>query len=238
MQKSENRHNVENLGSTNLMDNTHENIDTASASCYVNQYGDYALNIGVVKGGINVYLPENQSNPEFLTKSLRHLSNLRHSNPTLTPVITRENQQQEIIEWINEPSDSQHPKRVGFITGRPGVGKTAFTNMLYHTLSKEDKYFVFGLKVDQIEFKNIEDLSKQTAFNRPLSWIIDDIKDKYERVVVIIDQIDALSLSLSSDRTPLNSVIKFIRDLSEIKGVRILVSCRDYDIAKSYSWGG
>lgn len=204
--------------------------DNVEAINNVSQYGDYAINIGSFNGNLNVYADSPQLNSDYIVKALCHLSNLRHSKPTLTPVIPREKTQEEIIEWINKPSDSNWPKRIGFITGSPGVGKTAFTNMLYSSLSEMDDCLVWGIKVDQIEFQKIEDISKEVQFHQPFTWVIKEVRNKFKRVVVIIDQIDALSLSLSSDRTPLISIVKFIQDLNEINGVRVIVSCRDYDI--------
>lgn len=194
----------------------------------VSQYGNNALNIGTVNG--NVYVSSPRQDLESIARALCFFSNLRHSNPTLKPIIYRETTHNRIINWISEPVGNRKHNRVGFITGNPGVGKTAFTNILYSDLSKRPDYLVLGLKVDQISFTNVEDLSKKMNFDQPLTWVINEIKDNYKKVVVIIDQIDALSLSLSSDRTPLTSIVNFIRDLNEIKGVRVLVSCRDYDI--------
>ncbi len=220
------------LQENGVMDVRGDSVDHErdSVMSIVNQKGDNSISIGYNKGDISIYINTNKATPEDIEEGLRNFSNLRHSDPNLKPVIKRDGTQKEIIQWIGESANKNHPRRVGFITGSPGVGKTAFSNLMYRSLSDNKDYLVWGLKVDQISFSDIDELSEKMKFGESLVSAINKIKDKYKRVIIIIDQIDALSLSLSSDRTPLNSIVKFIRDLNSIKGVRVLVSCRDYDI--------
>jgi hypothetical protein len=49
-------------------------------------------------------------------------------------------------------------------------------------------------------------------------------------VVVMVDQIDALSLSMAHDQKALNVVLDLVARLRLIGGVRILVSCRTFDL--------
>ena len=48
-------------------------------------------------------------------------------------------------------------------------------------------------------------------------------------VVVLVDQIDALSLSLARDQKALDVVLEMVARLRLIPGVRILISCRAFD---------
>lgn len=196
----------------------------------LSQMGDGNIAIYENNGLINIFLENPNPTPEEIANTFHSFSPLRHSYPTLRPVIKRTRQLEEILNWIEQPANPQKPARVGFVTGSPGVGKTAFLNILYDNLTEKNKYLVWGLKVDQIEFRDVEDIAGKMKFKYPLVQAIEKIRSKYERVVILIDQIDALSLSLSSDRTPLNSISNFIQNLNRIEGVRVLVSCRDYDI--------
>lgn len=51
-----------------------------------------------------------------------------------------------------------------------------------------------------------------------------------ERVVVLVDQIDALSLSMARDQRALDCVLEVVARLRLIPGVRILLSCRSFDL--------
>lgn len=96
--------------------------------------------------------------------------------------------------------------------------------------SKNAEYLVLGLKSDQIEFADTEDLSKRMHLAKPIVSVIRDMAYNVRRVVLLVDQIDALSLSLSSNRTPLRSIFKLIQQVREIPRVRVVLSCRPYDL--------
>ena len=49
-------------------------------------------------------------------------------------------------------------------------------------------------------------------------------------IVVLIDQIDALSQSLSTNRNLINTYTTFINKISFISGIRIIISCRIFDL--------
>ena len=65
---------------------------------------------------------------------------------------------------------------------------------------------------------------------KPIEIVMEEMTHQYKRVILLIDQIDALSLSLSSNRTPLRSLLKLIRQVQLISNVRVVISCRPYDL--------
>ncbi|VTY13006.1 Uncharacterised protein [uncultured Prevotella sp.] len=101
------------------------------------------------------------------------------------------------------------------------------TTKKLHTIND---YLVLGLKSDQIEFLDTDELSKKIHLGNPLEIVLKEMGKKYKRVVVLIDQIDALSLSLSSNRTPLRSLLKMIHQIQGIPHIRVVISCRPYDL--------
>ncbi len=151
---------------------------------------------------------------------------LEHYTPTLNPYIVRP-EVAEILQWIE--NDIQDKKSVALIYGHAGIGKSIVMYDLYHSLCTKDNYLILGLKTDQIEFTDTDDLSKKMRLYRPLEDIVRDIAHSMKRVVLLIDQIDALSLSLSSNRTSLQSILQFIEQVRDINNIRIIISCRPYD---------
>ena len=149
--------------------------------------------------------------------------------PQITPRIKRE-EVEVILNWIAKDTDNAAPQRVALLYGSAGVGKSVVMHDILLELEKNKEYFVLGLKTDQIEFGDTDDLSKRMHLAKPLAQIIRDIAPKAKRVVVLIDQIDALSLSLSSNRTPLRSMFKLIEQIKSIPHVRVVISCRPYDL--------
>ena len=51
-----------------------------------------------------------------------------------------------------------------------------------------------------------------------------------DKVILIVDQIDALSQSLTNDRTHLNMMMAVLSSLNDWPNVRAVVSCRKYDL--------
>ena len=49
-------------------------------------------------------------------------------------------------------------------------------------------------------------------------------------VMILVDQLDALSLTLSRDQTTLSILLSTIARLRNVKRVRILTSCRTFDL--------
>ena len=175
----------------------------------------------------NVYLGDyvSKTNEAFTDESFE----LHMFAPQITPQIKRE-EVGIILNWIAKDTDKTDPKRVALLYGSAGVGKSVVMHDVLLELEQKEEYLVLGLKTDQIEFGDTEDLSKRMHLAKPLVTIIKEMAQKAMRVVVLIDQIDALSLSLSSNRTPLRSIFKLIEQIKSIPHVRVVISCRPYDL--------
>lgn len=149
--------------------------------------------------------------------------------PTIDPAIHRD-EVDMILEWIEKLSDKGDSDRLALLYGTAGIGKSiVMHDILKHFMSRTE-YLVLGLKSDQMEFVDTDDLSSKMHLDRPIECVIKNVAPRYKRVVILIDQIDALSLSLSSNRTPLRSLLKVLGQLRTIPNVRIIISCRPYDL--------
>lgn len=191
----------------------------------VNQFGDKSLYIEQNKGTVYVgdYIAD--PNSAFADKSYE----LEAYEPFIKPPIMRR-EVDEILEWIDRNTPDGKPNRVALLYGGAGIGKSVVMHEVLLKARSNPDNLVLGLKSDQIEFVDTNDLSQQMHLAKPLVDVIREMVAKVRRVVVLIDQIDALSLSLSSNRTPLRSLLKLIGQLRYINGVRIVISCRPYDM--------
>lgn len=203
-------------------------IEQSNSIPTVNQNGEVALYVGKNLGSINISIPK-ESDVEDIEKAFSLMSPLRHELPSIKPEIKRKEEDQ-IIRWIETTADKKEPKRVGFVVGAPGIGKTALTNVVYNRLKNHQNYVVWGFKVDLVKFDDIADIENKMRIDISLTEAVQRCAAAKKRVVVIVDQIDALSLSLSSDRSPLSSLATFIKDISCMSNVRVLVSCREFDL--------
>lgn len=191
----------------------------------VHQHGDRSIFIAQNDGA--VYIGGYVSDPEsaFADESYE----LEAYGPFIQPSIIRK-EVDEITEWIERDTSEGEANCVALLYGTAGIGKSVVMHDVYLKVRSNPNNLVLGLKSDRIEFVDTNDLSKQMHLDKPLLDVVKEMVEKARRVVILIDQIDALSLSLSSNRTPLRSLLKLIGQLRYYKGVRIVISCRPYDM--------
>lgn len=149
--------------------------------------------------------------------------------PTIEPAIPRE-EVEMIKTWIEKKAGTEKSSRLGLLYGKAGIGKSVVMHDLLVALQSNEDYKVLGLKSDQVEFIDTDDLSHKLRLAQPIEMVVTELAHTYKRVVLLIDQIDALSLSLSSNRTPLRSLLKLIGRIQYIQNVRVVISCRPYDL--------
>lgn len=138
----------------------------------------------------------------------------------------------ELLEWIetsDESSDSN--KRITVLLGAAGSGKSVIMKDVYLALKKNEKYEAIALKSDIIYDdgdSSQKSLDERANLGKSIfQYIVDSAKQK--RTVLIIDQVDALSIVLSSRRKPLAEIMGLVIAASKIQNVRIVISCRQYD---------
>ena len=134
-----------------------------------------------------------------------------------------------LYSWLNRPSDSQETqdKRITFLLADAGLGKTVILHDLLVRLETEGVP-VLGIKSDIIFDSSDCTIDKALNLGTRAASVINEIAMD-QKVVVLIDQIDALSATLSSDRSPLASINSFINEITSYHNVRVIVSCRQYD---------
>lgn len=192
----------------------------------VNQFG--AKSLYIEKNNGTIYVSNNYTedpSSAFYNGSYELLG----CTPTIEPEIPRM-EVSLIQEWIEQEASSERTSRLALLYGKAGIGKSIVMRNLLERLQAKEDYLVFGLKSDQVEFVDTDDLSRKIHLEQPIEVVIKNSAPLYKRVVLLIDQIDALSLSLSSNRTPLRSLLKLIERIQSVENVRVVISCRPYDL--------
>ena len=192
----------------------------------VNQFGDKSIYVGRNEGEIYVGMSYVEEPSSAFNKGSFELQEYA---PTIHPSIRRD--EVDLIKaWIEKNALAEQSARLALVYGKAGVGKSVVMSDLLKELQANPEYLVLGLKSDQIEFVNTKDLAQQLHLAKPLDIVVRESAQKYKRVILLIDQIDALSLSLSSNRTPLRSILKLIGQIQYVPNVRVVISCRPYDL--------
>lgn len=132
----------------------------------------------------------------------------------------------KIVEWITANTDE---KRLGILIDKPGSGKTVVMAQVLKELEKQD-ITVVALKADYLSgVRSATELQERLGLPLPLETCIRELAGE-EYVVVLFDQLDALSVALSQDFATLDLIYGTLLKILEIDRVRVIVSCREFDL--------
>jgi hypothetical protein len=153
---------------------------------------------------------------------------LRQHKNTLgtTGIHLRREVTSEIESWV---LSGLQEDAVAMLLDGAGTGKTVVMRDLLVSL-EERGTTVLGIKADQ-QFSgvnNVEDVQQKLGFPEPVERVVSRLA-VLGPVVVIVDQVDALSLSLARDQRALNEVLALVGRLRQLPGVVVLLSCRRFD---------
>ncbi len=133
----------------------------------------------------------------------------------------------EIILWTHESAGEEN---LAILLDQAGMGKTIVAQDVLLELEGAGDT-VLAIKADQ-QLSGIdspEDLRINLRLPDSVERVIERVAER-GRVIVLIDQIDALSLSMARDQKALNVVLDLVARLRYIPNVRILMSCRIFDL--------
>jgi len=132
----------------------------------------------------------------------------------------------EILAWAAQAATGD---RVAMLLDRAGMGKTVVTRDVLCAL-EDAGVTVLAIKADQqlSGLASHEQLQAALRLPEPVERVIGRLA-ALGPVVVIVDQVDALSLSLARDQRALDLVLELVARLRLIPGVRVLLSCRAFD---------
>ena len=196
----------------------------------VNQYGNHPVYFGNVNG--DVYMNSSGGSVDYRQIFHDISTDLRVWRSVLYEEKHIPRQQTDVLlSWINTDFEKDK-ERVAILVGAPGSGKSVVMRDLLEQLEGKEDTWVLGLKSDQIGFESMESLASQNGISRRMEDVIRELARSKgsKRVVLLVDQIDALSLTLSSNRKPLRSILRFIQNVQSEDKVRVVVSCRPYDL--------
>lgn len=133
----------------------------------------------------------------------------------------------DITKWALE---SGREENLALLLDQAGMGKTIVLRDVLLALEGTGAA-VLAIKADQqlSGIESPEDLRASLRLPDSIERVVSRLAEAGD-VVVMVDQLDALSLSMAHDQKALNVVLDLVARLRLIGGVRILVSCRTFDL--------
>lgn len=190
--------------------------------------------INDIKNKINFELIEKCQTSELSIEEILNCFNSasadldEYLNTFGTTIHIERDETKQLYNWILSDLERDKPP-IGILAGNAGYGKSVIISDLYKKL-KAANIPVLGIKADRLTIKNLKELKDELQINDNIESIFNKIAQSSSRFVFLVDQIDALSQSLSSDRSPINTYHRIISNLSSIPNIRIIISCRLYDL--------
>ena len=170
--------------------------------------------------------PEKISNT--LSKSSSALQQVKNFIGNSPKAHIKRKETNDIYKWINEDLKSG-TKNILVVTGEKGIGKSVILKDLYDTLKKE-KVAVLGIKADKYFHSNISELEKNLFLDKITFELLIRKHSKDNKLIIIIDQIDALSYSITSNREFINTYNRLISEFQDEENIRVILSTRNYDL--------
>lgn len=197
-------------------------VDTGSLDKFEQNLKDAIANIGN-----EVNIPDEEIEKKFAGASLQ-LSNWKSTISNLKNCHIERNETGQILNWIKTPLKNEKDP-ILLLAGNPGYGKSVILKDVYHQLLNENIPTV-AIKSDRYMAASIDELSEKLNFGWPPVSLIRKIASTHSIVVILIDQIDALSQSVTSKRDYIDTYNKLIFELKNIPGIRIIISVRIFDL--------
>lgn len=162
---------------------------------------------------------------------LKSSTNLQASKSPFEFKHIHRNETDQIMSWVEQSRDwtDSNVSKILTVTGKAGMGKTTVLQDVLSLLQKND-IPVIGVKSDIVKFNNSHELQSQLDLPDTLERILSLLSDKSPKSILLIDQIDALSLSLSADRSQLDKYKELIAYALRLPNILIILSCRSYDL--------
>ena len=134
----------------------------------------------------------------------------------------------EVYKWIDKGL-KENETNIAIVAGNAGMGKSVVISQLYDKLVKE-KVPVVSLKADRLTFNSSKELENEFDLEVGFKDFFEQLINIKQKGVLLIDQIDALSQTLSSDLKPLKFYDNLIQKFIGHPKVRIIISTRIYDL--------
>lgn len=135
----------------------------------------------------------------------------------------------EVADIANWVLNADPQERLGMLLDQPGGGKTVVMRDVLERMETAGVP-VLAIKADSLSgVRTRADLSDRLGLPAPVEECAHHLSDM-GLFVVLLDQLDALSLALTRDQATLDVLLTTLARLRDLNRVRIVASCRTFDL--------
>lgn len=110
------------------------------------------------------------------------------------------------------------------ILGEPGTGKTTLLYQIINELDELNEYNYLILDLERYDgFTDSSELSDKMGFKYPIEKILENLKNP----LLIIDQLDVISISRGLNTNSKSSIFALLKELNN--KIPFIITCRDFD---------
>ena len=202
--------------------------------CLANVEGIQCPRAQTPKGDNGEFFPKDDIEPA-LQASFLNLNAVQEAFGTISSALLSWPQEIE-RQWIERPEldrlhklTTRNESTYTVLLGGPGEGKSAILARLGKNLTKEGTVLL-AIKADQLpkSTATLQDLEDWIGSDVPATQALRQLANDH-RVVVLIDQLDALSELMDQHSERLGSLIWFINSIRDFPNLHIIVSCREFE---------
>jgi hypothetical protein len=132
----------------------------------------------------------------------------------------------QLFQWT--VGNSSRTSHIAALLDQAGSGKTASLAVLMHRLERAG-HTVLAVKVDGLSFSSQQELAEALGLPDPIPSVVQRLAASGHRMVVLIDQVDALSSAMSRQPAAINVILDLVSQLAGLRQVPLVIACRSSD---------
>jgi hypothetical protein len=178
----------------------------------------------------NVFAKPKATQAELLDAVRNASSRLRTVGKDIGGVHIQQSAIDKLLEWIEKPDIEK--ASVAALLDQAGSGKTVALSMLLRRL-EEAGFVVLGIKVDSLAFSSQEELASAVGLPDSIPSVLQYLQTTGHRIVLLIDQVDALSSAMSRESSSIAAVLDLVARTAGLR-IPIVLACRSFDWKYDY----
>jgi hypothetical protein len=182
-------------------------------------------NIKIHFSELSVFTKPEATEAELLAAVRDVSSRLRTVGKDIGGVHIQQSTVDKLLEWVNKLDLTN--ASVAALLDQAGSGKTVAMSMLLKRL-EDAGFVVLGIKVDGLVFSSQAELASVVGLPASIPSVLQSLQAAGRRIVLLIDQVDALSSAMSRESSSIAVVLDLVARVAGLR-IPVVLACRSFD---------